>query len=196
MASEVDICNLALTTFGQTASIDSLDPPDGSAEAEYCVRFYPIARDAALEAHWWPFATKRATLAQMVNDRPDWAYRYAAPADMVKPQAVLASGYGNDEDEGAAFQWEAGSLYTDEADAVLRYTFRLRDTTKFTPLFVIGLSTMLAGYLVGPMAKDPTGATQLKLMQLAQRQLGDAAVSAANATRRRATFASTARRSR
>ena len=34
MASEVDICNLALSHFGQDTKIDAIDPPDGSAEAE------------------------------------------------------------------------------------------------------------------------------------------------------------------
>ena len=33
MATETDISNLALSHFGQDASIDSIDPPDGSVEA-------------------------------------------------------------------------------------------------------------------------------------------------------------------
>ena len=34
MVSKTDICNLALSHFGQAADISSIDPPDGSAEAE------------------------------------------------------------------------------------------------------------------------------------------------------------------
>ena len=60
MASEVDICNLALSHLGDTATIASLDPPEGSAQAEHCARFYPIARDSLLEMHAWGFATSRA----------------------------------------------------------------------------------------------------------------------------------------
>ena len=71
MASEVDICNMALAHFGQDASIDAIDPPDGSAEAEHASRFYPMARDALLERHAWPFAVRFATLSAQTNDRSD-----------------------------------------------------------------------------------------------------------------------------
>ena len=63
MASEVEICNLALSHLGDTATVASSDPPEGSAQAEHCARFYPIARDALLEMQNWKFATRRATLA-------------------------------------------------------------------------------------------------------------------------------------
>ena len=66
MATETDISNLALSHFGQDASIDSIDPPDGSVEAEHAQRFLPIARDEILEAFPWSFAKRRATLAELV----------------------------------------------------------------------------------------------------------------------------------
>mgnify|MGYP006921731695 CR=1 FL=1 len=202
MASEVDICNLALTHFGQGASIDAIDPPDGSAEADYCARFYPIARDEMLERQVFTFSTKRATLAELTNDRPDWQHRYALPADCLKPRAVLPATYSRFDSleelitSTGAFEWEAGSIYTDEADAVLVYTFRLTDTTKFSPLFVTSASYILAGYLAGPIAKDPTGRTQLALRQLGDRYLTMAAASNANATRNRTAYVPTAKRAR
>ena len=45
MATEVDICNLALAHLGDDATIASIKPPEGSAQAEKSARFYPIARD-------------------------------------------------------------------------------------------------------------------------------------------------------
>lgn len=51
MASEVDICNLALARLGDNATVASIDPPEGSAQAEHCARFYAIARDSLLEMH-------------------------------------------------------------------------------------------------------------------------------------------------
>ena len=48
MPSEVDICNLALGHLGDSATVATIDPPEGSAQAEHCARFYPIARDARL----------------------------------------------------------------------------------------------------------------------------------------------------
>ena len=63
MASEVEICNLALAHLGDEATVASIDPPEGSAQAEHCQRFYPVSRNSLLEMHDWAFATKRATLA-------------------------------------------------------------------------------------------------------------------------------------
>ena len=67
MASEVDICNLALAHLGDSATVASINPPEGSAQAEMCQRFYPIARDSLLEMHNWGFATRRKALAQLNN---------------------------------------------------------------------------------------------------------------------------------
>ena len=53
MASEIAICNLALSHLGDAANIASIDPPEGSAQAEHCATFYPIARDSLLEMHDW-----------------------------------------------------------------------------------------------------------------------------------------------
>ena len=40
MASEVEICNLALARLGDAATVVSIDPPEGSAQAEHCAMFY------------------------------------------------------------------------------------------------------------------------------------------------------------
>lgn len=196
MASEVDIANLALAHFGQDASIDSIDPVDGSAEAEHAARFFPIARDELLEAHVWSFATRRETLAPLTNDRDDWGYRYALPTGCIKPRIVLPEGYGSTEDDGVSFEAEGDSIYTDEETATLVYTFRQTDTTKFTALFITALSWRLASYLSGPIVKDPSGRVQAALYKRSEVELGKASTSNANATRKRAVHTSTAQRVR
>ena len=196
MPSEVDICNLGLSHFGQSASIAAIDPPDGSVEAEHAARFYPIARDEILELHPWPFAGKRATMATLTNDRSDWAYRYAIPTGCLKPRAVLPVGYGSSEDDGVAWEREGDSIYADEAGATLVYTERITDPTRFSPLFVATLGFRLASYMAGPILKDPTGKTQAALLQRSLVELAKATTSAANATRNRATHTATARRVR
>ena len=40
MASDVDICNMALSHLGARAQISAIVPPDGSVEAGYCARFH------------------------------------------------------------------------------------------------------------------------------------------------------------
>jgi hypothetical protein len=89
MASPVDICNLALAHLGDTASVSSIDPPDGSAQAQHCARFYPIARNTLLEMATWGFATKRVALAQLTNTWNQWTYAYAMPNGVLNLIAVL-----------------------------------------------------------------------------------------------------------
>lgn len=181
MASEVDICNLALGHLGDTANVASLDPPEGSAQAEHCARFYPIARDSLLEMHPWGFATKRVQLAQLGTGWPEWDYSYAQPADALNIIAVLPPYATDDYSVGLsnvpmaaggsyvpqAFSCEvdangADVIYTDQEDAVLRYTALVTDTTKFSPLFVMSLSWHLASMLAGPILKGDAGAAESK----------------------------------
>lgn len=181
MASEVDICNLALSHLGDTATVGSLDPPEGSIQAEHCARFYPIARDSLLELHPWGFATRRIQLAQLGTGWPEWDYSYAQPADALNIIAVLPPDATDDYSQGLsnvplaaggsyvpkAFSCEidangADVIYSDQEDAVLRYTALVSDTTKFSPLFVMTLSWHLASMLAGPIIKGDAGAAEAK----------------------------------
>lgn len=186
MASAVEICNLALAHFGDEATVSSISPPDGSAQAAHCARFYPIARDALLELRAWDFATKRVALAQTTRTPPGaWTYEYAAPSDMIRPLAVLLAD-SPDETDSYDYVIEAGTdgarvLLCDVEDAYLRYTARVTDTAKFPPMFVTGLSYLLASYLVGPITKDIKA--KQGLYELAMAEIGLAAVSNANAAR-------------
>lgn len=188
MASDVDICNLALAHLGDEATVSSIDPPEGSAQAEHCARFYPMARDTVLEAHDWNFATTRGVLALVGSAWPSWAFCYELPSACVRAISVLPPGALDDYSvgfprtasslgypgatfvpHGAAympqeFSIETGEsdgndaddrrlLYTNQEGAVLRYTRRVEDTTRFPPLFVDALSRLLASYLAGPVVK-------------------------------------------
>lgn len=191
MASDVDICNLALSHLGDTATVASIDPPEGSAQSEHCARFYPIARDSLLEMHSWGFATQRAQLALLGSAWPEWQYAYALPSDTLNILAVLPPDASNDYSQTfnitnvwgvtsnyppfpgvgqyvpQAFSTEAlpdgtGVIYTNQVDAVLRYTVRVTDPAKFSPLFVQALSWHLAGMLAGPIIKGDAGAAEAK----------------------------------
>lgn len=183
MPSEVDICNLALGHLGDDATVASLDPPEGSAQADHCARFYPMARDLMLDAHRWGFATRRVSLALLSAVPPSsWRYAYALPGDALNLIAVLApdamddssvgvpvfSGYGCVPVEQPGnytpqpFVTEVAAdgtpvLYTNQANAVLRYTARVTDPTQFPPTVVQGIATMLASMLAGPVLKGDTG---------------------------------------
>lgn len=209
MASEVDICNLALGHLGDSATVSSLNPPEGSAQAEHCSRFYPIARDSLLEMHNWGFSTKRANLALLTSTFSEWQYCYAQPADAINLLAVLSSDATDDYSVplqysssvmgvpitmGGVYEPQPFSseilddgtpvIYTNQVNAMLRYTATVSDTTTFSPLFVDALSWLLASYLAGPIIKGDAGAGEAKrCMQTFMVVFGKAAVSDASQRR-------------
>ena len=168
MASVVDICNLALAHLGEIPNISSIDPPEGSAHAEKCERFYPLARDTALEMRNWSFALKRVVLAQVKNDHPSWQFKYSLPADCIRPISVAQP--GTHVEVFAAiypdrpqplgrpavddFAVEGAFIYTSREDVELLYLRRISDTTKFPPLFVSAVAWLLASYLAGAITRD------------------------------------------
>lgn len=171
MASAVDIVNLALALLGEDATVSSISPPEGSAQAEHCARFYPIARNALLEMHDWSFATKRIALQLLDTDElPDtWEYAYAYPNLCLRPLRVLEADYIDDNDkrpfEVEALQDGTRVIFTNTEDANVVYIAAITDTTKFSGLFVNALARLLASYLAGPIIKGTTG------MQVSQAQL-------------------------
>lgn len=184
MASEVDVCNLALARLGDNATVASIDPPEGSAQAEHCARFYAIARDSLLEMHAWKFATRRVQLAKLTVPSWDWSFAYAEPAGTLKLLGVLSATASND-DETQPYEVESDTngtaiILTNQEDASLRFVARVTDTTKFSPLFVDALAWLLASYLAGPVLKGDAGAAAAKssyqhfLVALSQAKTSDA----------------------
>lgn len=179
MASEIDICNLALSHLGDDATVASINPPEGSAQAEHCSRFYPLARDTLLELHAWNFCTKRAALALLVDSGTQWFYTYEQPADCLRVISVLDVNAGDDLGVPATtFAWPALNtpqpfvcetdalgreiILTNQPDAMARYTAYVTDTTKFSPLFVTALTWKLAAMLAGPVVKGDAGRAEAK----------------------------------
>lgn len=184
MSSDIDICNLALSHLGDSASVSSIDPPEGSAQAEHCARWYPIARDTLLSSHAWNFASKRASLASLEYEVvAGWTHAYALPSDCLEAVAILDPNSTGDYTENYANQdWHSHSgyplrpsdtardyviesgtdgvpiLFTNQQYAVLRYVYTVTDTTRFTPIVANAISWLLASYLAGPVVKGMEGA--------------------------------------
>ena len=168
MPSKIDICNLALAHLGDEATVSSIAPPEGSAQAEHCARFYPVARDALLEAHAWTFATTRAPLALLADTPPaGWLYAYARPNESMRLLAVLDSSSVDDTDT-REFPLEISAttgariILTNTANAVACYTFRQDDPATYPPMFVDALAGLLASYLAGPVVKGSAGVALAK----------------------------------
>lgn len=166
MSSTVDICNLALARLGDEATVSSIDPPEGSAQAEHCERFYPIALGAMLEMHNWRFSTKRVPLALTASDTFEWGFAYALPSGMLRALKVLpANANAADDTEDYDQQIDASNaqiILTNCQEASLMCTVSVTDTTRFPPLFVDALSWLLASHLAGPILKGDAGKAEAK----------------------------------
>lgn len=183
MASVADLCNMALSHIGARAQVASIDPPDGTAEAGYCARFYPIARREMLESHAWSFAKTRAVLASV--DLPDtsWLYAYALPSDCLNIVRVMRNPATSTNTLTGAlpsfvpaadtavsnvglfaerirrdYEVESGVLLCNEPDALIVYIRDVTDTAKFPAQFNVALSYLLASYIAGPIIKGIDGA--------------------------------------
>lgn len=195
MASAVDLCNMALANIGADGVVSSISPPDGSAEAGHCARFYPQARTELLESFAWPFAKTRVSLASVPNPSSIWAYAYAVPADCLNPVRVLNSftlqysgfwaAYGFvtpseialfNERGSADYETEGDVLLTNEPTAVLLYVRDVTDTSKFTPGFNTALGYLLSSFLAGPIIKGKEGASTGATLRQAAMQAAHAAM--------------------
>lgn len=159
MVSVVSICNLALSNLGKD-TINALS--EASAEARACNQFYEQTRDTLLQVYPWRFAGKTQALASLTNDKPGaWGCAYKRPNDCLKvrwvrPQFSLTDPCPQtlQEEIGNPYDIEGETLYCNIETAFLRYTWRLTDPTKFTPLFVDALSWALTVRLAMPLTRD------------------------------------------
>lgn len=148
MASQVEICNRALTKLG-AARITSLDDANKSARA--MAALWDTVRRAELRVRNWSFALRRALLPAL-SAAPAWGFARAfqLPADFLRLVQVndvfVAPGladYRSGDDSPYAI--EGMSLSTDfGAPLKLRYIADVTDTAAFDALFVEALAAKLA----------------------------------------------------
>jgi len=158
MASDTNICNLALLRLGTRSTISSLT--EGSTEANACAMIYPLVRDALLSQHRWSFATRRVTLADLGNPPDSWAFRYAYPTDCLQarqlaqpvPQAppIAFEVSGDQDSAGNAIR----VILTNQPQAELLYTAAITSPALFNPPFVEALSWMVAAELAVALTGD------------------------------------------
>lgn len=157
MASEVEICNMALRHLG-AGRIASMD--EARQEAKDCKLFFSVSRDAVLIDHPWNFAQKRRTLAAM--DMPtdylgQYSLAYAYPSDCLRARKVVLPGGDDTAQDFAVVRAPTGGkiVITNAVDAVLVYTMISTDPTWFDAQFVEALALKLASKLARPLLKSP-----------------------------------------
>lgn len=191
MTTVVDLCNAALGYLGDEATVSSVDPPEGSTQADRCARFYPIARDTLLDSHPWGFATIERGLALISLTPSTWLYAYAVPSDLLRLLGLTAEGQAVEEFERATIEPGREVVLCNVQSPVARYTYRVSDPKLFPPLFSQALVWHLAGLLAGPLMKGNSGAQQAqRCTMLAEGYLEKARAADAMQTRRSRSYES------
>lgn len=188
MATVVDLVNVALGLLGDRANVTSIDPPEGSAQADHASRFWPIARDEALAAEDWTFASAYGSLSALTDTNARWTYAYSLPADFLVARELVYSGgavvlfdYNSPQFEMASTDSGQRILFSHGELVTLRYTRRVTDPTRYPPGFVAAVQYLLASYLAGPVIKGKAGVNTMQVMRTVYERLkAMAAVTDAN----------------
>ena len=146
MASEVQICNMALIKIGSTRNIDSLD--EQTREARYCKQLFEPVRDAVLREWDWNFATALAELTPVDTPAFGYSYAYELPNGCLKARRLSIP--------AAVFRIVGSQLHTNQETAALEYTKRIADPNLFDVSFVMALAARMAAELAEPVAKSST----------------------------------------
>lgn len=102
MTSEVDIVNRSLASIGSQSQVSSINPSDGSAEANAAALLYYPTRDSLLRACDWNFARKQVGLTQLksaYDTTPTlpvpWLYEYAYPSDCLDVHVITSGSWAS-----------------------------------------------------------------------------------------------------
>jgi len=148
MASEVQICNVALSKLGED-SITALSEDSKAGRA--CNLIYADTRDNLLRAHPWNFAVTRQSLARLTTTPTyEFSYEYQLPTDCLKVLNLDPEG------DDVTFKVEGRKVLTDEATANILYVARITDPTIFDSLFIEVLSAKLAAELAVTLTESIT----------------------------------------
>ncbi len=148
--SDINIINAAFRKLGEHGISGTEQSPNGIEAA----RAYDNGLELYLSSADWVFATKRATLAPLV-DKPTngWNYKYALPSDYLKLKKY-GIGYKNiiTSDVVLApdirYSIEGKEIFCDEEDAIdISYIAKINDSSLFDPDFKEALTYYIAADL-------------------------------------------------
>lgn len=172
MASEVEICNLALSNI-RAGSINSLT--EASTAAQNCKLKYPILRDRCLADNAWGFNHKLVAMQLLTTEVYNWAYAYKYPVDCLKINRLVGAQeelLNSDADVISrlidsnllpvndirrkipyeVFNYSDNKLIgTNDADLYIDYVVKVEDPNLFTPDFTLALSHLLASEVAIPI---------------------------------------------
>ncbi len=154
--ADVDVCNEALGHIGQAAEVQSINPSDGSAQADRCAVYYHGCVLEALADHDWGFASESAELARLTAVPLGWSFAYATPHAAVTVREVRSSGGSESEPFTIGSIDGSAVILTNATRAWARYTVR-PTADRWPQTFASACAYLLASKLAGPSMKDQKG---------------------------------------
>jgi hypothetical protein len=147
MTSKVDICNVGLSTYLGEGPINSLT--ENTPAAVQCNLHYDRLLKSLLMKHWWTFAEGQQVLAEMTNDRTEWNYKYARPADAITIRWVNEATAAKDlialnQSPDTPRKVVLNAIYSDTASASCSYTKVVDDPAFYPQTFADALSAHIA----------------------------------------------------
>lgn len=154
MASDVEICNVALTRVQRKRITDLLD---GSTSGNDCNAIFAPTRKELLRGHDWNFARKRQKLTQ--NPTPpvyEFDHAYQLPSDWLATRAV----HDNDAGQGfARYRNQGGTILSSAEEIYLTYTFVLTNPA----LMPADFRTLFSYRIAQQLAKTTTVREEMRL---------------------------------
>jgi hypothetical protein len=173
MASDIDICNLALGNI-RAGTINSLT--ENSVQAKQCALRYPILRDQMLQDSPWQFAGAVKPLALLVAELFDWAYVYSYPVDCLRINKLIPNYQGinaENRTSGLYYPYRDEDIYRLSPNPVIEYKIynlngvkvigcnysdiridyrvKITDPNLFSTNFTMALSHLLAAEIAIPI---------------------------------------------
>lgn len=142
MATDIDICNLALAHMGE-AQIASL--AENTARASACALRYAFVRDEVLRSHRWNFAQSRVALVAAPAPAFEWSNAFTLPADCLRVLEFNGTECG--QVVGNEFIIEGRSLLTNATAAKIVYIRRETNVDFYDSIFIDALALKLAAAL-------------------------------------------------
>jgi len=151
MASEVQICNEALTALGENPI---LSLTDNLKSARLCNLKYADKRDYLLRRYFWNFATKRIVLApDVATPEFEFSTQFTLPSDCIQFREL----YPN----SITYRIENNKILCDESILYIKYTTRVTDPNTMDATFLETLSALLARELAIPLSDSSTKHSQM-----------------------------------
>ena len=155
MASQVDVCNMALRKLGQDIGIASLS--EQTKTARVLNSLWRMCTDYVFAERLWPFAVKTVDLELQVQNAPTgWQYRYQMPNDSLNLLDVgdaldfelhyylSLPNTARSQDFTVMHGDQATSILSNAENAKARYVARIEDVGRWPVKFAEAVACKLA----------------------------------------------------